>query len=100
MTLRVGIDEWLRVPTVQDVFSLGDCCVLVNRFFQLGLGILPTFSRLRLQSDSESIWHLGSMATIGRFKAIVDLRKSKDAKAVTLSGFISFFIGHLAYLTD
>lgn len=25
MTNRIGIDEWLRVPTAQDVFSIGDC---------------------------------------------------------------------------
>lgn len=23
---RIGIDEWLRVPSVADVFAIGDCC--------------------------------------------------------------------------
>ena len=22
---RIGVDEWLRIPSVQDVFSIGDC---------------------------------------------------------------------------
>lgn len=22
---RIGVDEWLRVPSVEDVFSIGDC---------------------------------------------------------------------------
>jgi NADH:ubiquinone reductase (non-electrogenic) len=22
---RIGVDEWLRAPSVQDVFSIGDC---------------------------------------------------------------------------
>eukprot|EP00494_Astrolonche_serrata_P004837 UN04852 len=23
---RIGVDEWLRVPSVPDVFAVGDCC--------------------------------------------------------------------------
>ncbi|XP_019083049.1 PREDICTED: internal alternative NAD(P)H-ubiquinone oxidoreductase A2, mitochondrial-like [Camelina sativa] len=43
--------------------------------------------------------HLGSMATIGRYKALVDLRESKDAKGISMTGFVSWFIWRSAYLT-
>lgn len=66
--------------------------------------------------------HLGSMATIGRYKALVDLRKSKvifiyiknylgvansllimcvyqEGKGVSMAGFSSWFIWRSAYLT-
>ncbi|KAI4369851.1 hypothetical protein MLD38_018252 [Melastoma candidum] len=43
--------------------------------------------------------HLGSMATIGRYKALVDLRQSKDQKGIALAGFTSWFIWRSAYLT-
>ncbi|THG00710.1 hypothetical protein TEA_025458 [Camellia sinensis var. sinensis] len=43
--------------------------------------------------------HLGSMASVGRYKALVDLRQSKDAKGVSLAGFISWLIWRSAYLT-
>lgn len=23
---RIGVDEWMRVPSLPDVFSIGDCC--------------------------------------------------------------------------
>ncbi|GAA0152750.1 oxidoreductase [Lithospermum erythrorhizon] len=43
--------------------------------------------------------HLGSMATIGRYKALVDLRESKESKGVSLRGFLSWLIWRSAYLT-
>lgn len=43
--------------------------------------------------------HLGSMATIGRYKALVDLRESKQGKGISMGGFLSFFIWRSAYLT-
>ncbi|KAB2637433.1 hypothetical protein D8674_027967 [Pyrus ussuriensis x Pyrus communis] len=43
--------------------------------------------------------HLGSMATVGGYKALVDLRLSKDAKGISLAGFLSWLIWRSAYLT-
>ena len=66
--------------------------------------------------------HLGSMATVGRYKALVDLRQSKvkalkknkvfllcsvmlimnifqEAKGLALAGFVSWFVWRSAYLT-
>ncbi|KAK8601680.1 hypothetical protein V6N13_058635 [Hibiscus sabdariffa] len=121
---RIGIDEWLRVPTVQDVFSIGDCsgflestgkpvlpalaqvaerqgkylANLLNRIGKDGGGHANSAKELDF-GDPFEYKHLGSMATIGRFKALVDLRQSKEAKGVSLAGFFSFFIWRSAYLT-
>ncbi|XP_004490610.1 internal alternative NAD(P)H-ubiquinone oxidoreductase A1, mitochondrial-like isoform X2 [Cicer arietinum] len=43
--------------------------------------------------------HLGSMATVGSYKALVDLRQNKEAKGLSLAGFISWFVWRSAYLT-
>ncbi|CAN0854826.1 Internal alternative NAD(P)H-ubiquinone oxidoreductase A1, mitochondrial [Linum grandiflorum] len=43
--------------------------------------------------------HMGSMASIGRHKALVDLRQSKKGKGISMAGFISWFIWRSAYLT-
>uniref|UniRef100_A0A2P2KY42 NADH:ubiquinone reductase (non-electrogenic) n=1 Tax=Rhizophora mucronata TaxID=61149 RepID=A0A2P2KY42_RHIMU len=43
--------------------------------------------------------HLGQMATIGSYKALVDLRQSRETKGLSMAGFISWFIWRSAYLT-
>ncbi|KAG9458787.1 hypothetical protein H6P81_003295 [Aristolochia fimbriata] len=39
------------------------------------------------------------MASVGSYKALVDLRQSKEAKGLSLAGFLSWFIWRSAYLT-
>jgi len=39
------------------------------------------------------------MASVGRYKALVDLRQSKEAKGVSMAGFLSWIIWRSAYLT-
>ncbi|OAY83538.1 internal alternative NAD(P)H-ubiquinone oxidoreductase A1, mitochondrial-like [Ananas comosus] len=121
---RIGVDEWLRVPSVQDVFAIGDCsgylestgkpvlpalaqvaerqgkylASLLNRISKAGGGYANTAADIDL-GDPFVYRHLGSMATVGRYKALVDLRKSKEAKGLSLAGFISWFIWRSAYLT-
>ncbi|KAM7259486.1 hypothetical protein ACFE04_015227 [Oxalis oulophora] len=120
---RIGVDEWLKVPSVQDVFAIGDCCgflestgkpvlpalaqvaerqgkYLANLLNQIG----PEGGRANGAKDMEFgvpfvYKHLGSMATIGRYKALVDLRENKSGKGVSLAGFTSWFIWRSAYLT-
>ncbi|KAK8697779.1 hypothetical protein V6N13_113916 [Hibiscus sabdariffa] len=110
---RIGVDEWLRVPTVQDVFSIGDCCGFLE---STGKPVLPALAQVAERQgkylanllnkickdggghaygakdmnlgDPFEYKHLGSMATVGRFKALVDLRQSKEAKGISLAGFI------------
>nr|GME09393.1 internal alternative NAD(P)H-ubiquinone oxidoreductase A1, mitochondrial-like [Ipomoea batatas] len=121
---RIGVDEWLRVPSVQDVFAIGDCCgflestgkpvlpalaqvaerqgkylaTLVNQLGKAGGGKAKAAKDLDL-GDPFVYRHLGSMATIGRYKALVDLRQSKEGKGVSMAGFTSWFIWRSAYLT-
>ncbi|KAL6195423.1 hypothetical protein ACLB2K_031042 [Fragaria x ananassa] len=121
---RIGVDEWLRVPSVQDVFSIGDCSGFLE---STGKPVLPALAQVaeregkylanllnkigetgggHANSAKEYVYkepfvykHLGSMATVGRYKALVDLRQSKDAKGLSLAGFASWFIWRSAYLT-
>nr|CAD1819325.1 unnamed protein product [Ananas comosus var. bracteatus] len=121
---RIGVDEWLRVPSAEDVFALGDCAGFLE---QTGRQVLPAlaqvaeregkylaelFRRIEQQNGGKAhcakdiplgdpfvYRHLGSMASVGRYKALVDLRQSKDAKGLSLAGFVSWLIWRSAYLT-
>ncbi|KAL0370214.1 UNVERIFIED_CONTAM: Internal alternative NAD(P)H-ubiquinone oxidoreductase A1, mitochondrial [Sesamum angustifolium] len=121
---RIGIDEWQRVPSVQDVFAIGDCSGFLE---STGRPVLPALAQVaerqgkyiakllnrlgkagggradaakELDFGSPFVYrHLGSMATIGRYKALVDLRQSKEGKGLSLAGFTSWFIWRSAYLT-
>ncbi|EXB94111.1 putative NADH dehydrogenase [Morus notabilis] len=99
---RIGVDEWLRVPSVEDVFAIGDCsgflestgkptlpalaqvaerqgkylAGLLNRIGKDG-GAFANTAKDMAFGDPFVYKHLGSMATIGRYKALVDLRQSK-----------------------
>ncbi|XP_009596560.1 internal alternative NAD(P)H-ubiquinone oxidoreductase A1, mitochondrial [Nicotiana tabacum] len=121
---RIGIDEWLRIPSVQDVFSIGDCsgflestgkqvlpalaqvaerqgkylAGLLNRLGKEGGGRANSAKDMNL-GDPFMYKHLGSMATVGRYKALVDLRESKAGKGLSLAGFTSWLIWRSAYLT-
>lgn len=121
---RIGIDEWLRVSSVEDVFALGDCAGFLENS---GRPVLPALAQVAERQgkflvkllnkigkkdggkafsakdiplgDPFVYKHLGSMASVGRYKALVDLRQSKDAKGVSLAGFVSWLIWRSAYLT-
>ncbi|KAK8493729.1 hypothetical protein V6N13_062912 [Hibiscus sabdariffa] len=121
---RIGIDQWLRVPSVEDVFALGDCAGFLE---QTGKPVLPAlaqvaerqgkylvevFNRIGKQDGGKAFSakdmslgdpfvykHLGSMASVGRYKALVDLRQSKDAQGITHAGYASWLIWRSAYLT-
>ncbi|ESW30697.1 hypothetical protein PHAVU_002G175300 [Phaseolus vulgaris] len=121
---RIGVDEWLRVPSVHDVFSIGDCsgfvestgrqtlpalaqvaerqgkylAALLNKIGKAGAGHANCAKEIEF-GDPFVYKHLGSMATIGRYKALVDLRQGKEAKGLALAGFLSFFIWRSAYIT-
>ncbi|GFQ06355.1 internal alternative NAD(P)H-ubiquinone oxidoreductase a2 mitochondrial [Phtheirospermum japonicum] len=121
---RIGVDEWLRVPAVEDVFALGELCWIPRTGRKaLCFQLLPSndFSPLpfqkasppdvRLESDGLTdcgkalsakdiplgdpfvYKHLGSMASVGRYKALVDLRQSKGCK-----GFVDGWVLKLARL--
>lgn len=121
---RIGVDEYMRVPSVEDVFALGDCAGFLE---QTGRQVLPAlaqvaeregkylvemFNKIGKQNGGKAkcikdlplgepfvYKHLGSMASVGQYKALVDLRQSKDEKGISLAGFVSWFIWRSAYLT-
>ncbi|KAL9675291.1 hypothetical protein QQ045_003493 [Rhodiola kirilowii] len=121
---RIGIDEWLRVPSVQDIYAIGDCSGFLE---STGRPVLPALAQVAerqgkylaeqlnkvgkaggarancakdIDIGNPFVYrHLGSMATVGRYKALVDLRQSKAAKGVSMAGFVSWFIWRSAYLT-
>ncbi|XP_031500545.1 internal alternative NAD(P)H-ubiquinone oxidoreductase A2, mitochondrial-like [Nymphaea colorata] len=121
---RIGVDEWLRVPSVEDVFAIGDCAGFLE---QTGKPILPALAQVAeregkylakllnqigMNNGGKALAakdvplgnpfvykHIGSMASVGRYKALVDLRKNKDAKGISLAGFTSWLIWRSAYLT-
>lgn len=121
---RIGIDEWLQVPSVDDVFALGDCAGFLE---QTGRQVLPAlaqvaeregkylvelFNKIGTKNGGKALSmkdiplgepfvykHLGSMASVGRYKALVDLRQSKDAKGISMAGFLSWLMWRSAYLT-
>ncbi|KAM0952430.1 putative NADH:ubiquinone reductase (non-electrogenic) [Dioscorea sansibarensis] len=121
---RIGIDEWLHVPSVEDVFALGDCAGFLE---QTGKQVLPALAQVAERQgkylaelfrkigkenggkagcaadiplgDPFIYRHLGSMASVGRYRALVDLRQNKDAKGLSMAGFLSWFIWRSAYLT-
>ncbi|GFZ13308.1 alternative NAD(P)H dehydrogenase 1 [Actinidia rufa] len=121
---RIGVDEWLRVPSAQDVFSIGDCSGFLE---STGKPVLPALAQVAerqgkylanqlnrigkaggghanttkdIEVGEQFVYkHLGSMATIGRYKALVDLRQNKEGKGLSMAGFVSWFIWRSAYLT-
>ncbi|XP_051125374.1 internal alternative NAD(P)H-ubiquinone oxidoreductase A1, mitochondrial-like [Andrographis paniculata] len=122
---RIGIDEWLRVPSVQDVYALGDCAgflesvgkpvlpALAQVAEREGKFLLEMFNRMAREGGGKALSgqdiplgdpfvykHFGSMASVGRYKALVDLRESKeDSSGISMAGFISWFVWRSAYLT-
>ncbi|KAF9610168.1 hypothetical protein IFM89_020605 [Coptis chinensis] len=40
---RIGADEWLRIPSVEDVFALGDCAGFLE---QTGKQVLPALTQV------------------------------------------------------
>ncbi|XP_061367693.1 internal alternative NAD(P)H-ubiquinone oxidoreductase A2, mitochondrial-like [Gastrolobium bilobum] len=122
---RIGVDEWLRVPSVEDVFALGDCAGFLE---QTGKPVLPAlaqvaeregkflvelFNKIGKENAGKAFSakgiplgepfvykHLGSMASVGGYKALVDLRQSKDGKGLSLAGFVSWLVWRSAYLTS
>lgn len=119
---RIGVDGNLRVPGVEDVYAVGDCAGYLE---STGKTVLPALAQVaerqgkyvasalnklaktghaRANSGTPSIEpfvykHLGSMATVGRHKALVDLRENNKSRGISLTGFKSWLIWRSAYLT-
>eukprot|EP01018_Ginkgo_biloba_P021990 Gb_25889 [translate_table: standard] len=121
---RIGVDEWLRIPSTEDVFAIGDCAGFLE---STGKPALPALAQVaerqgkymahllnqlgkagggrggssidKALGDQFVYKHMGSMASVGRYKALVDLRQSKVAKGMSFAGFVSWLVWRSAYLT-
>jgi NADH dehydrogenase FAD-containing subunit len=47
MPCRIGVDEWLRVPSVPDVFAIGDCSGFLE---STGKEVLPALAQVISQT--------------------------------------------------
>ncbi|KAL3740238.1 hypothetical protein ACJRO7_021509 [Eucalyptus globulus] len=100
---RIGVDEWLRIPSMEDVFCVGR---LEGKFLEELLRRIgkqnggKAFCSKDIPLGDPFVYrHLGSMASVGRYKALVNLRKSKDTKGILHVGFVSWLVWRSAYLT-
>lgn len=120
---RVGVDDNLRVPAYEDVYAIGDCAGYLEgtgktplpalaqvaerqgKYLAKSLNKLGESGHARAGSGTPPVLdpfvykHLGSMATVGRYKALVDLRESPDKAGLAMTGFKSWLIWRSAYLT-
>jgi NADH:ubiquinone reductase (non-electrogenic) len=120
---RVAVDNHLRVPHHEDVYAIGDCsgymdslnkpplpalaqvaeregkylATALNKLGKRGYGRAGSGTPPAL--DPFEYKHLGSMASVGRHKALVDLRGSPEASGFSLTGFKSWLIWRSAYLS-
>lgn len=120
---RIGVDERMRVPGFVDIYAIGDCAGFVE---SVGKPVLPALAQVAerqgkylaqelnriiksggghagsitiLEGFPFVYKHLGSMATVGRYKALVDLRQSQESKGYSWAGFLSWLVWRSAYLT-
>ncbi|KAH7314698.1 hypothetical protein KP509_21G016500 [Ceratopteris richardii] len=120
---RIGVDEYLKVPGFEDMYAIGDCAGFVE---SVGKPVLPALaqvaerqgkylakelnriakasggyagSTVSVEGPPFVYTHLGSMASVGRYKALVDLRQDKETKGYAWAGFLSWIIWRSAYLT-
>ncbi|RZC64263.1 hypothetical protein C5167_007953 [Papaver somniferum] len=83
---KIILNDGTEVPYgLLVVYSISDCCGFLE---STGKPVLPALAQT-----------FRSMATVGRYKALLDLRQSKDPIGVSIAGFSSWFIWRSAYLT-
>jgi NADH:ubiquinone reductase (non-electrogenic) len=120
---RIGVDDNLRVPAYEDIYAIGDCAGYLEgtgktplpalaqvaerqgKYLAKSLNKLGESGHARAGSGTPPVLdpfvykHLGSMATVGRYKALVDLRESPEKGGVSMTGFKSWLVWRSAYLT-
>lgn len=42
---RIGIDDWLRIPSVQDMYAIGDCAGFLE---STGKPVLPALAQVKI----------------------------------------------------
>jgi NADH dehydrogenase len=101
-TNRILVDDFNKVKNYQNIFALGDIACMITNDYPNGH---PQVAQVAIQQANnlasnlkKNIWKafkykdLGSMATIGRNKAVVDL------KYIHFDGFIAWLVWMLIHL--
>ena len=105
---RIQVDEFNRVKGYTNIFAIGDACIMENAdplfpkghpqvappAMQQGRLVADNIKRLIQKKEMKSFRYKdqGSMATVGRNRAVVDL------KAFKIQGFIAWFIWMFVHL--
>ncbi|KAL3690754.1 hypothetical protein R1sor_004405 [Riccia sorocarpa] len=124
---RIGVDEFLRVPGQEDLYAIGDCAgylestgkavlpalaqvaeregkylaVALNRLAKAGAGRAGSKLQQGPVAENPFVYtHLGSLASVGSYKALLDLRSDgKQQRGISWAGFFSWLVWRSAYLT-
>ena len=103
---RIMVDEFNKVKSYENVFAIGDIALQKSKSFPNGLPMLAPVAMQQGKLLAKNLCHLkkgkapspfqyldkGSMATIGRNKAVVDL------KGIKFSGLFAWFIWMFVHL--
>ncbi|KAJ6385162.1 hypothetical protein OIU77_028375 [Salix suchowensis] len=100
---RIGIDEWLRVPSAPDVFAIGDCSGFLE---STGKPVLPALAQVA-ERQGKYLANLlnkigkdgGGRSNSGKEVELGGPFALQEAKGLALKGFASWFIWRSAYLT-
>lgn len=103
---RLYVDEYNKVKGVENIFAIGDVCIMLNPdltkghpqvaqvAIQQGLNLSENFMRIKRNSDLKPFKYKdrGAMATIGRNRAVADL------PSVRFAGFIAWLTWMFVHL--
>ncbi|MCG8319078.1 MAG: NAD(P)/FAD-dependent oxidoreductase [Cytophagales bacterium] len=103
---RIMVDEFNKVKSYENVFAIGDIALQKSKSFPNGLPMLAPVAMQQGKLLAKNLCHLkkgkaplpfqyldkGSMATIGRNKAVVDL------KGIKFSGLFAWFVWMFVHL--
>ncbi|KAJ4865993.1 Internal alternative NAD(P)H-ubiquinone oxidoreductase A1 [Raphanus sativus] len=92
---RIGIDEWMRVPSVQDVFAIGDCSGYLE---STGKSTLPALAQVAEREGKYLANLLNVMGKAGggrAWSAKETGTRRTEGKGISMAGFVSWFIWSL-----
>ena len=95
------IDDYLQVPSKQNVFAIGDCAanktrpltMLAQVANQQGVHLAKALNKNQVETSPFKYKFLGAMAQLGTFEAVADLNGPK------LTGFTALLAWRSAYWT-
>jgi len=100
---RIQIDDYLKVVGKDNVYAIGDCAanhvkplaMLAQVANQQGIHLAKSFNKGKNYKFQYKF--LGSMVSLGTFKAVVELGSDVPQAASKIKGFIAFLLWRSAY---